>query len=165
MLTGRFDVLEATFGPNGYIERFHATFEQHCEGATAALRGEVRVVNPPPPPALAISMSVSNTGRVDRLSGRAYVTTTFTCTVPTTLNLNETLNQRLSRFALATSSRFLSWACSPAPTSLQLEFIPVGDVPFGVGMAEVNAAASAYDPNYGQFVNVAVNQPVKLRTK
>jgi hypothetical protein len=22
-LTGRFDVLEATFGPNGYIERFH----------------------------------------------------------------------------------------------------------------------------------------------
>ena len=49
-LTGRFDVIEAQFGPNSYVERFHATFEQHCEGAAAALRGEIHVVNPPPPP-------------------------------------------------------------------------------------------------------------------
>lgn len=41
-LTGRFDVLEAVFGPNGSVDRFAADFEQHCEGATAALRGSVR---------------------------------------------------------------------------------------------------------------------------
>jgi len=46
-LTGRFDVLEATFGPNGFIERFHATFEQHCEGGPAALFGEVLIVVQP----------------------------------------------------------------------------------------------------------------------
>src|SRR5262249_12018802 len=35
-LTGRFDVLEARYGANAYIERVHATFEQHCEGVSAA---------------------------------------------------------------------------------------------------------------------------------
>jgi hypothetical protein len=49
VVTGRFDVLEATFGPDNHILRFHATFEQHCEGSTAALYGEVQVVTPPPP--------------------------------------------------------------------------------------------------------------------
>jgi hypothetical protein len=44
VITGRFDVLEATYGPGDHIQRFHATFEQHCEGSTAALYGEVQVV-------------------------------------------------------------------------------------------------------------------------
>ena len=35
-VTGRFDVLDAAFGPNGYIERLHARFEQHCEGGVPA---------------------------------------------------------------------------------------------------------------------------------
>ena len=41
-LTGSFTVLEVVYGPNGSVSSFDATFEQHCEGATPALRGEVR---------------------------------------------------------------------------------------------------------------------------
>ncbi|MDP9403874.1 MAG: thrombospondin type 3 repeat-containing protein [Actinomycetota bacterium] len=41
-LTGRFDVLEAVYGSDGSVERFAADFEQHCEGATPALRGSIR---------------------------------------------------------------------------------------------------------------------------
>lgn len=41
-LTGSFTVLEVNYGTSGTIDSFDATFEQHCEGATAALRGEVR---------------------------------------------------------------------------------------------------------------------------
>jgi len=41
-LTGSFTVLEIVYGPNGSVSSFDATFEQHCEGATPALRGEVR---------------------------------------------------------------------------------------------------------------------------
>jgi len=41
-LTGRFDVLEVQYGASGEIERFAATFEQHCEGNEPALLGEVR---------------------------------------------------------------------------------------------------------------------------
>ena len=46
-LTGSFVVLEAVYGQQGEMLRFHATFEQHCEGAAPALRGEVRIVADP----------------------------------------------------------------------------------------------------------------------
>ncbi len=41
-LTGRFDVLEAVYDAVGVVMRFAANFEQHCEGAAPALRGQVR---------------------------------------------------------------------------------------------------------------------------
>lgn len=41
-LTGRFTVLELVLGGAGEVVSFRASFEQHCEGATPALRGEVR---------------------------------------------------------------------------------------------------------------------------
>lgn len=40
-LTGRFVVNEAVFDPGGRLKSFDATFEQHCEGASPALHGEV----------------------------------------------------------------------------------------------------------------------------
>jgi hypothetical protein len=52
MLTGRFDVLEAVFGPGGEVERFAADFEQHCEGGPPALFGRILfdASGPPFPP-------------------------------------------------------------------------------------------------------------------
>ena len=41
-LTGRFEVFEIVYGAGNQIQSFRATFEQHCEGGTPALRGEVR---------------------------------------------------------------------------------------------------------------------------
>jgi len=53
-LTGQFTVTDASFEPDGTLRTFGATFEQHCEGAAAALRGafEFRAgaAAPPPPP-------------------------------------------------------------------------------------------------------------------
>ncbi|XZG69743.1 hypothetical protein ACTSKR_13940 [Chitinibacteraceae bacterium HSL-7] len=40
-LTGEFEVLDVNYNANGQIDRFAATFEQHCEGKTPALRGSV----------------------------------------------------------------------------------------------------------------------------
>jgi hypothetical protein len=43
MLTGTFEVLDVHYGAGGStVESFLATFEQHCEGFSAALRGEIR---------------------------------------------------------------------------------------------------------------------------
>lgn len=50
-LTGSFTVIKAVFGPQGYVQTFDATFEQHCEGGSTAARGEVRISNPPAPAA------------------------------------------------------------------------------------------------------------------
>jgi len=41
-LTGRFDVLQVTYGNSGEVVAFAADFEQHCEGASAALLGSIR---------------------------------------------------------------------------------------------------------------------------
>jgi len=49
MLTGRFVVHDAIYGANQSIRFFDASFEQHCEGATPALYGEVRFGAPPNP--------------------------------------------------------------------------------------------------------------------
>lgn len=41
-LTGSFQVLEATYGSAAEVLTLDAIFEQHCEGGTPALRGEIR---------------------------------------------------------------------------------------------------------------------------
>ncbi|HET9181738.1 MAG TPA: putative Ig domain-containing protein [Candidatus Angelobacter sp.] len=41
-LTGSFTVLEISYGDGSTINSFDATFEQHCDGVTPALRGEIR---------------------------------------------------------------------------------------------------------------------------
>jgi hypothetical protein len=46
-VTGSFVVLEASYGPQGEVLRFRATFEQHCGTAVPALRGEVYIVANP----------------------------------------------------------------------------------------------------------------------
>src|SRR5437867_4661746 len=40
--SGRFVVLESTYGPGGEVRSFAADFEQHCENAGPALRGSGR---------------------------------------------------------------------------------------------------------------------------
>lgn len=41
-VTGDFAILEISYGADGNIASFDATFDQHCEGATPALHGEIR---------------------------------------------------------------------------------------------------------------------------
>ncbi|WP_394795901.1 hypothetical protein [Armatimonas sp.] len=40
-LTGRFEVKELLLGAENSVQRLLLTFEQHCEGETPALRGEI----------------------------------------------------------------------------------------------------------------------------
>lgn len=43
-VAGSFEVLNLELGQNGTVDRFHVTFEQHCEGQGPALKGELAVV-------------------------------------------------------------------------------------------------------------------------
>ena len=161
MLTGRFEVLEAVYGPFGYVERFHATFEQHCEGAPPALRGEVRIVNPPPPPALTLNVVPSDKGTAGRfgsvtLGGRA------TCSKAASVNLFGVISQRVNRFALANGTFSATVQCTTSGAPWSVEIKPSGDVPFGPGMAVVEIAASSFDANYGSFVTQEIDAAVRL---
>jgi len=42
-ISGRFEILDIAWSPSGSIRRLHATFEQYCNGQSAALTGEVLV--------------------------------------------------------------------------------------------------------------------------
>ena len=55
-LTGSFEVKEITYGTGDDIVAFWATFEQHCEGWSSALRGDIRF-NADAPPITTISSS------------------------------------------------------------------------------------------------------------
>ncbi len=46
-LTGQFTIHELVLGPGNRVDRFHATFQQHCEGAPPALVGEVGLLANP----------------------------------------------------------------------------------------------------------------------
>jgi hypothetical protein len=45
--TGRFVITQLQFGPGNTLERLQATFEQHCEGSSPALKGQIVVVANP----------------------------------------------------------------------------------------------------------------------
>jgi hypothetical protein len=161
MLTGRFQVLEAVYGPFGYVERFHATFEQHCEGAVPALYGEVQIINPPPPPPLTLGFTLNREGTVRRMTGNATVGGTITCSTETTAEINGTVTQRANRFVLSTGSFSLSAPCSPTQTVWSAEVFNNG-VPFNAGLAQVDVTAGIFDPNYGAYVTEQKSAIVRL---
>lgn len=146
--TGRFEILEAVYAPFGYVERFHATFEQHCEGSTPALFGEIRIVNPPPPPPLTLDMTLDRKGKVQRVNGAATVGGTIQCSQAATVQLSGTVTQRASRSALASGFFSIAVQCSATPSTWSARVASQG-IPFNAGPAQVDATASATDPNFG----------------
>lgn len=160
-LTGRFEVLEAVYGQYGYVERFHATFEQHCEGAEPALFGEVRIVNPPPPAPMTVEVTIDPKGAVQHASGVATVGGTIRCSEDTSIDLFGLLLQRASRFEVGSGGFGMSLACTTEASSWTARVLP-GDVPFNPGLAEVDVTGSAIDPGYGVPVNVGAKSLVRL---
>lgn len=91
--TGSFTVSQVEFGPYGYVKALDASFEQYCNGSTLALRGEVHLATPPPPPALTIAVTTDPQGTIDGQDGQPTVTGTVTCNKPTQFTLNGTIVQ------------------------------------------------------------------------
>jgi hypothetical protein len=164
-LTGSFTVTEATFGgpDSSYIQDFVATFEQHCEGAEPALRGTISIHNPPAPEPLELGVGVAGDGTVSRVTGRATVHGTVSCSEPVTVNLNGTLTQVVKKTILS-GPLGTQVACTPgAPVAWQAVVIPNGTTPFGRGDAEAEVTASAQDPNFGGTATAGATQVVRLR--
>jgi polyisoprenoid-binding protein YceI len=163
-VTGTFTVTEAVYGgpDSTYLERFAATFEQHCEGGEPALRGEVSITNPPAPDVLKLGFEVAADGTFNRINGRATVHGTVTCTQPVTVNVNGTLTQVKQR-TIITGPISVQVACTPGgPVDWQAVAIPTGTTPFQRGNAEAETSAFAQDPNFGNVVTVNRTQVVRL---
>ncbi|MEV0695693.1 hypothetical protein [Streptomyces sp. NPDC050388] len=162
-LTGSFTVSDVVFGPNGYVQRLDATFEQHCEGGTAALRGEVHIDNPAPPAELDLGLNLALDGTASTLNGKATVHGTVSCSEPVRVNVSGTVTQVAKR-VLIKGSYSTSVDCAPGtPAAWTATADPTGTTPFQKGDVEVMAQASATDPNYGTTARVSETAAVRLR--
>lgn len=162
-LTGDFTISDITFGPEGYVQQLDATYDQHCEGGTAALHGEVHIANPAPPAALDLGLAVGVNGTASSLDGNATVHGTVSCNKPVTANLTGTVVQVAHR-ELIRGSYSTSVPCTPGtPAAWTATAVPTGNVPFQKGDVEVQAQASALDADYGQNVMVSQTAVVTLK--
>jgi hypothetical protein len=152
-LTGSFTVLSASYGPYGYPVNFDATFEQHCEGFAPALRGEVRVSNPNPPPLLQVQLSVDGNG--SRSGAAAVVHGTVTCNRSGVAPVQVTVSQPGKKSTVSGSSG-VSLNCSTSPASWTVTVTPAAGS-FGKGTVAVQAKTSVVDSFYSNYTD---NNPV-----
>jgi hypothetical protein len=147
-IEGSFTVADVAFGPNGYVQRLDATFEQHCEGGEPALRGHVVIGNPPPPTPLEITVTPAADGLFSKLNGKATVHGTVACNLDATVNLTGLVTQvkqkviirgPISGSVACVKGEDVAWTATADPT---------GTTPFQKGKAELTGSASADDPNY-----------------
>ncbi|MEV7096315.1 hypothetical protein AB0M80_26045 [Amycolatopsis sp. NPDC051045] len=161
-LTGTFTVQNVVFGPRGYVQTLDATFEQHCEGDTAAARGEVHIANPPAPPQLAIGLKVATDGTASTLNGNAYLHGTVDCTAPAKVTLSGSATQ-VKRNVIIRGTYSAQVSCTPGtPAPWTGTVVPSGTTPFQKGAAEVVTQATALDPNYNTNVSVDDTSVVTL---
>ncbi|GHH86637.1 hypothetical protein GCM10018793_59420 [Streptomyces sulfonofaciens] len=147
-LTGSFTVSKADFGPNGYVEALDATYEQHCEGGTAALRGEVHIANPAPPATLDLGIAVAPDGTASTLNGKATVHGTVSCNKPVRIDVTGNVTQ-VKKGVIVRGSYSTSVDCAPGdPVAWTAQADPSGTTPFRRGDVEVSAQARASDPDY-----------------
>ncbi|MER5478027.1 hypothetical protein ABT026_13785 [Streptomyces sp. NPDC002734] len=163
MLTGSFTISAVEFGPNGYVQTLDATYEQHCEGGTAALRGEVHIANPAPPAELDLGLDVALNGTASTLDGEATVHGSVTCTKPAQVAVSGTVTQVAKR-VLIRGSFGTEVSCTPGePATWTAKAQPTGTTPFQHGDVEVSAQAGAYDTDYGVHTSTTETVAVELK--
>jgi len=159
--TSTFTVQDAVFGTNGWIEKFSATFEQHCENGTSYAYGKVVLVNGPAPAPLAMKAAVTS-AKVSR-SGIVTLTGTVTCNEQASVSVGGSLRQRVNRKLLASGD----WGagavdCTTTPKPWTATVLPNGTVPFAVGSADLSYTLGGLDPVYGGDVSTPGQRTVKL---
>ncbi|MFI5675741.1 hypothetical protein [Streptomyces cellulosae] len=161
-LTGNFTISAVEFGPHGYVKKLDATFEQHCEGGTTAARGEVHIDNPAPPAELDLGLAVALDGTASSLNGKATLHGTVSCSKPVQVAVSGDVTQ-VKRQNLIRGSYSTSVSCVPgAPVAWTATAVPTGSVPFQRGDVEVEARATATDPDYAQPVTASETVAVRL---
>jgi len=148
--TGSFTISDVTFGPYGYVSALDASFEQYCDGSPLALRGEVHLTTPPPPPGLTIGLTVDPEGTIDHHDGQPTVGGTVTCDKPTQFTLNGNITQDLKPQPAVNWYENATVACTPgAPVPWTLTLADYdGAVGFRPGPARVSVTGTARDLDY-----------------
>ena len=162
-LTGTFTIQDIVWGPHGYVQKLDATYEQHCEGWEAALRGEIHIANAPAPAELALEVDVAAEGKANPINGKAVISGTVSCNQPVTVGVSGQVTQVKNNY-INRGNYSTSVACKPgAPVPWTAQADPSGTTPFQKGKAEVTSKATAQDPNYNVPVAKEITKVVTLK--
>jgi hypothetical protein len=152
-ISGSFTVLDATYGPYGYLTSFDATFEQHCEGAPAALRGEIKVANPAPPPALTVTLTIDKNGSLK--DGRAVISGTIQCNRDSNVNppIIVSVSEPTPSGTAAGSDNQLGpgYACTTRTRAWKAVIASATAANFSRGNATVSASTNVLDEFYSDY--------------
>lgn len=162
-LTGSFSISQLVVDAQGWIERLDATFEQHCEGQEAALRGSIHVEGPRPAP-LDLGLAIAADGTVDPSTGTALIHGSVTCSEAVPVRLDgRALQLHPGDYPTSGSFDWFVVDCTPAgPTQWSAVLDPNGTPPFQAGDASIRATAQATDPGFGTRVEVETETDVTL---
>jgi hypothetical protein len=151
--SGSFTVLAISFGPYGYLRSLHLTFEQHCEGAPAALRGELDLVGPEPPAPLAVQLTVDSSSGFDRSDGTIQLQGTITCGQPVQAELTGQASEQTNAGTALAYLDFFSPNCTTTPSRWKLKVASATGTPFAAGTLQVALTLRAIDDWYSRYNN------------
>ncbi|MCP2196745.1 hypothetical protein [Lentzea flava] len=153
-LTGSFTIREISWGPQGYLHKLDASFEQHCEGGSAAARGNIFINNQPPPPELKLETTIAAEGKANTVNGKALVNGTISCTTNAAVQMTGTVTQVKNNVIIRGNFSASVECKAGAPVAWNAAADPTGTTPFQRGKAEVFTRSTAQDPNYpGQAIS------------
>lgn len=147
-------------GAGDVLTRLHATFEQHCEGAAAALRGTIDLGTPPPPPPppLEVAATIDPTATINRKTSATTFGGTVTCSAAARATIAGTITQG-SRKAVVTVPFSIAADCSPVATPWRATV----NGSLVAGAAKVDLTATAPDPNSGASATSAASRTIELK--
>jgi hypothetical protein len=159
---GSFTVLAAEFGPYGYLLHVHATFEQHCDGAAPALRGELNAYAPTPPPPVEVHVTLDEEAGLDRGDGRVTLHGTVRCSTLIVAHVNASISQQTKKGPASAESGVLYIPeCSPTPQRWDATLVSSTAFRFGPGTLQATADGQVMDDWYSAWFQ---NQPVIYAT-
>lgn len=157
---GSFTVEDIAYLPDGSLDRFAASFEQHCNGAVEALRGRVALDVAPPGPPLTVTQTLRATGTVVKKTGVATVRGTVTCSKPTVAYVTLTLTQ-IRKGVQTDGGTGIAVSCGPTPTAWSATVTPLADR-YAVGTASLATTTQARDPETSLLVVIPADRTVTL---
>lgn len=151
---GSFTINKIEWGPRGYVHALDATFEYHCWGNPPAARGQLHILNPPPPPSLRLGVTVAGGGKISEADGSAKLHGTVKCNKAANGGVDGTIVQtrKGQRVEVAFTQEF---ACTPGERIPWTATVaPPDGLTFHKGRARVETRTSAEDIDYGTVTTV-----------
>ena len=140
-ITGQFDVLNIQY-TNNTLTYLDVTFEEHCDGAAAALTGEFIYTPPPPLPPLSLAVQIHKTGTVDQANNYVSASGTVTCNQYVYTMVSVELDQDST--GVNPGIGWVNVSCRPGkPAKWTITASPF--TPFQPGAATASAYASGKD--------------------